>query len=568
MTTNATQTAMTTDSGEFQQLRETCRVVSAINHTLELSELLDVLGDEVERLGLFDAYVVHLVNHAHTDLVCEKLRLPSGFQSIESTYLKHKIPLNNEFISAQAYLGNRCVRVNAETVKYCEIHVRNRFERWRIQDMIIIPLVDEHKQTPLGTIMAFRQHTTLDPASESALRQVTEPFWHRLLSAMRHEELKSRQTQVDQVAAEQARFLEFVTEINNLTSPEAIYEAISLEFMRQLPFEHVSVMMYERNKIVCKRNTVTSEAHRQYCRDWDEYLNTHPYEPDLSDGATATAFVNNTHLLFADVMKIRHLPMSEKDKNGLAKIKTPRTFFFMPIRYKGEAIGLVWLMSITKTVQLNDDDIALVERLCNFIGTAIKNAELYALVAEQRDEIAGLNVSLRGKVDELADLASKDELTGLHNYRYLDLALVRKVEEAHNKPSGTLAIVVLDIDHFKQFNDSHGHSAGNTVLSNIGELIQTLTRQNDIACRYGGEEFVIILPSCDRQGAEIFAERLRHSIEEKVHTTDSGEVSISASIGYATHLPSESAHEFFKRADQALYRAKALGRNRAEMAKS
>ncbi len=559
---------MTNGSDDVQQLRDTCRLFSAINQTVELSDLLDILGAEIERLGLFDAYLINLVDNTQTNLVCEKIRLPTGYQNIESTYLKYKFSLEGDFVTARSYLDNRAIQLNRESVQDYEAHVRNRFDRWRIHELITIPLTNKHNKEPLGVIMAFRQQRDLDPSSEEALRKISTPFWYRLHSAMRYDELKSRQAKVDHVAAEQERFLEFVTTVNNLTSPDAIYEAISLEFMRQLPFEHASVMMRERNKVVCKRNTVPSEAHRRFCREWDDYLTANPYELDISDGATPTALLNNTHLLFPDVMKIRHLPMSEKDKNGLATLKTPRTFLFMPIRHKGEAIGLIWLISVTRTIAVSDSDLALIERLCNFIGTAIKNAELYALVADQKGEIESLNVSLKGKVGELADLASKDELTGLHNFRYFELALARKTDEARNATDAMLAIAILDLDHFKQFNDEHGHSAGNTVLSNVGELIQSLTRQHDIPCRYGGEEFVIILPGCDREGAHTFVERLRERIENTRHITDTGEVSVTASIGYATYNSPESAHDFFKRADQALYRAKGLGRNRSDLAKS
>lgn len=554
-------------NAELLQLRNESLLLHSINDSIELDELLDILGSEIEKTDLFDAYLINLADSSHDSLVCEKIRLPKGYQNVESTYRKYNFSLEGDFIHADSYAQNKAVIIDESSITSHEAHVRNRFERWEIRQLITVPIQSLKDDRSLGIIMAFRQHEDLAPESEFTLRTIIAPFIPRLKAALKYNELKSRQIQVDQIAAEQTRFLEFVTTINNLTSNKEIYKAISHEFLRLLPFEHVTVMMQEDDKIVCKKNTARNGHCHELCERWDKYLNEVEYDLDIADGATSTVILNNSHLFFPDVMKVLHLPMSDKDKNGLNKLSTPRTFLFMPIRHNGHAIGLIWLISLSKIVSITDEEIKLVELLCGFIGTAIKNAEVYDLADKQKNEIEILNQNLQDKVYKLAEMASKDKLTGLYNFRSFEIELDRRID--NNLVEDTdfdLALVILDIDHFKTFNDTYGHTAGNVVLAGVAQQIRGLARQKDIAYRYGGEEFVIILPRCDIDGAKLFAERVRQTIQDSSFDTESKELSVTVSVGFGCHKAQESREQLFERVDQALYRAKHQGRNRIETA--
>jgi diguanylate cyclase (GGDEF)-like protein len=122
--------------------------------------------------------------------------------------------------------------------------------------------------------------------------------------------------------------------------------------------------------------------------------------------------------------------------------------------------------------------------------------------------------------------------------------------------------VLIDLDRFKEINDSFGHAAGDVMLRAVSRLLTSLARQGDTVTRWGGEEFVIVLPETDLAGAQRFAERLRRTIE--AHAV--GEMKTSASCGVATMLPEDSVEELIGAADQALYQAKSNGRNRTESA--
>ncbi len=546
---------------DTSHLYEALHLLQNINNAVEQSDLLDVLGKEIEKLQLFDAYLVNLVDTHQENLICEKIRLPRGFQSIESTYLRYNFSLEGDFVNVEAYNNNRAIIIDSTNIGDYQVHVRNRFDRWKIHQLIVVPIPSTQDGTLVGTIMAFRQNEDLDPKSEYKLRSLLGSFVPRLQASLKYSALKSRQVQVDQIASEQTRFLEFVTTINNLTSTSEIYETLSQEFLRQLPFEHVSVMLREGDKVICKNNTSLNRNIKDLCQGWDDYLDNLEYTLDIDDGATPTVMKNNAHLLFPDVTQVLHLPMSEKDRLGLKTLESPRTFLFVPIRHNNQAIGVIWLMSVTKTVPVSEEELKLVELLCEFIGTSIKNAEIYEVVDRQKREIEKLNANLEGKVVELSELAVKDELTNLYNFRSFELELDRQIKICELTPDKNLSLIILDIDHFKNFNDAHGHDAGNTVLKEVARKLLSLARQEDVACRYGGEEFAIILPSCDIGGAKKFAERVRETIEQSTFTSDNTELQVTVSIGYGCRKNNEQRQTLFSRIDQALYQAKDKGRN-------
>ena len=163
--------------------------------------------------------------------------------------------------------------------------------------------------------------------------------------------------------------------------------------------------------------------------------------------------------------------------------------------------------------------------------------------------------------EEQASEARIDALTGLANRRALEEILSAEISRAQ-RFAHDLAVVVLDLDRFKEINDSFGHAAGDVMLRAVSRLLTSLARQGDTVARWGGEEFVVVLPETDLPGAQRFAERLRRTIESH----EVGEMSTSASCGVATMLPEDSAEELLGAADRALYQAKANGRNRTESA--
>jgi len=171
---------------------------------------------------------------------------------------------------------------------------------------------------------------------------------------------------------------------------------------------------------------------------------------------------------------------------------------------------------------------------------------------------------LRHNVQLSLEMAITDQLTGLHNRRYMSRHLDNLVSNA-GASGKALAFLIMDIDYFKAVNDAHGHDMGDEVLREFARRISANVRGIDLACRYGGEEFVVVMPDTDMSFAFAVAERLRKSVESTMFdiSRPPGKLPVTISIGIAaSEGPGDSAEKLLHRADQALYRAKRDGRNR------
>jgi diguanylate cyclase (GGDEF)-like protein len=182
-------------------------------------------------------------------------------------------------------------------------------------------------------------------------------------------------------------------------------------------------------------------------------------------------------------------------------------------------------------------------------------------------EHAGLALSNLKLRSDLQQLSIHDPLTGLYNRRYMEEALERELRRAERKKS-TVGVIMLDIDHFKAFNDGFGHAAGDDLLRALGSLVHARLRAGDIACRFGGEEFVLILPEASLEATREKAEELRAHVKAmEVRSLDKRLGPVSISLGIAI-VPDHGRvrEEVLRVADAALYRAKGEGRDRVVVA--
>jgi two-component system cell cycle response regulator len=192
-------------------------------------------------------------------------------------------------------------------------------------------------------------------------------------------------------------------------------------------------------------------------------------------------------------------------------------------------------------------------------GTEPESAGIVSLVARE----LGGPLRIAALMDESQRLATTDPLTGLSNRRALLSAL--QVEIAHARRHGSpLSFCLMDVDHFKSVNDTHGHAAGDQVLAAIGGLLRRSLRTPDIPARWGGEEFVVVLKQTDGAGAVVAAERIRKAVEALVIDSGGKRIPVTASIGVAEFKADDSVEALIDRADNAMYRAKTAGRNRVE----
>lgn len=162
----------------------------------------------------------------------------------------------------------------------------------------------------------------------------------------------------------------------------------------------------------------------------------------------------------------------------------------------------------------------------------------------------------------IAALATTDALTGLPNRRGFDLLADQALQEAQRERS-PLSALLIDLDHFKQLNDTQGHLAGDQVLRGFAEQLQKRMRRSDIICRWGGEEFILLLKNTDLASARQLAEQIRQQTEQAVFAFNDAELRVTSSIGLTELQGEDSLERLLARADRALYRAKQSGRNRS-----
>ncbi|KAA3611296.1 MAG: diguanylate cyclase [Calditrichaeota bacterium] len=215
-----------------------------------------------------------------------------------------------------------------------------------------------------------------------------------------------------------------------------------------------------------------------------------------------------------------------------------------PVVIKRQVSGLICFGPRLKEEEFEDREIQQITILTNIISIAVNNASLYK---------------------DVEQLSYTDGMTELHNYRYFELRLKEEIIR-HKRTKAGLSLLILDVDYFKNFNDTLGHQAGDNVLRKLGKLLKETARENDIVARYGGEEFAVILPTVDQEGAVILAERIRENVEKAEfdgeHVQPNGKITVS--IGEASLVDTSNFEELIRKADLALYSAKESGRNRVQ----
>jgi two-component system cell cycle response regulator len=280
---------------------------------------------------------------------------------------------------------------------------------------------------------------------------------------------------------------------------------------------------------------VWSPVAREYLEEFKQRIaaNLAQYLPSrvLSGGL-------QTQLLYAEGLGI-----TTEAEDALTKLED---FLFVPLMAKGEVVGGLALTTPPGRQFTKDDQLTL-RLLANHAYLVIENAWLY---------------------EQVKRLSITDGLTRVYNRHYLEERLEQEFRRSQRHKT-FLTAVMLDIDHFKKINDVYGHQMGDDVLRKLMELCRQVTRTTDVIGRYGGEEFMVLLPETDLMGGKCVAERLRKLVESQTFTTDKGPIQITISLGLCT-IPAEgieTPHQLIKGADDALYEAKQTGRNRTCVAK-
>jgi two-component system, cell cycle response regulator len=234
------------------------------------------------------------------------------------------------------------------------------------------------------------------------------------------------------------------------------------------------------------------------------------------------------------------------------------------------AYGILYASARSLYLPEKLEDLADVAKLMFGTGVLLATALffgiflIYPLIRTQAKEefkLRAMTETLSARSETLEHAALTDGLTGMQNRRYFDDALREYLLEFRRieKPIG---LMILDLDHFKQVNDTHGHDVGDEVLRTVSNCLRDMTRYHDVVARLGGEEFAVVAPNMSEDQLFKLAERIRKEIASFPIMADNMRLRVTASVGLAIWDGKETADEFYRRADKQLYQAKRQGRNR------
>jgi len=291
-------------------------------------------------------------------------------------------------------------------------------------------------------------------------------------------------------------------------------------------------------------------------------------EVAYSKAVVNETFSSNKAVIMTDICE-------ENDYNLCDEIETMgvKSIISVPLISKMGTVGVIYLHSVSSGQGFRSDDPFFVSALSTPAALAIENALLHARSKQAENELRKardkLELDVKNRTSELViannklkELSFTDGLTGLYNYRYLMESLEAEYHRA-KRYNHDLALIMIDIDHFKKMNDNYGHPCGDLIIKNIALLLKNNIRNTDLVARYGGDEIAIVLLETNKSMALEVSEKLRQKIEEHPVIYKNRTVKVTASIGVAA-IPTDGVENWeglLHAADKALYEAKNAGKN-------
>jgi diguanylate cyclase (GGDEF)-like protein len=256
----------------------------------------------------------------------------------------------------------------------------------------------------------------------------------------------------------------------------------------------------------------------------------------VGEGIAGYVAKNGERLIVPDVMTD---PRFAKRIDEMTKWET-RSIVCFPVRSRLRVLGVIQLVNVDME-HFGDQEIFFLQSLCDYAAIAIENARA---------------------VEKIQELTITDDCTGLYNARHLYKTLETEVYRS-SRFSYEFTVVFIDLDHFKQVNDTHGHLIGSKLLAEIGYLIKAQLRLIDFAFRYGGDEFVVLLPQTGKDQALVVAKRLRDSLRTSMFCREEGlDLNVRASMGVATYPhDAKTPHDIIRQADEMMYLVKNTSRD-------
>ena len=369
----------------------------------------------------------------------------------------------------------------------------------------------------------------------------TEASPERQMELLRHalQQAETELRRVKQEAETKRHLVDIMHDVMGNLSTEEIFHMVARRLARALHLSHSSVILAKPGDA---RGIVATAVEQPNLQNLEIELDRYP--------EISAALEQKRPVLIQDLQTSPwYARLREQWERDGTKISV-RSVIALPFAFEKHRAGVFLLRRTVDREPLSASDVEFADSV---IKSAVNAIEQSYVIEQAKADNARLEA-----------LAHTDPLTHLLNRRALTIRLVAELERVrrYNSP---LTMLMIDLDHFKQINDTYGHLVGDEVLRGISAILQRSVRTVDMVARYGGEEFVIVLPETGEQGAVVFAERIRERVESHRFDNDRSPltnvtVSIGVSAFPAPHV--ETAEDLFARADAALYRAKERGRNK------
>jgi two-component system, cell cycle response regulator len=335
------------------------------------------------------------------------------------------------------------------------------------------------------------------------------------------------------------KLVDILHEVTSDLSSDEIFHILARRVARALNISHCSVILaWPGDRI----GVVASAYENPALRNLEIQLDKYPeIRAALDHGRPVLIGDLRTSPLYADI----------REKWKVEGISVAiRSVIALPFTLDRMQAGVFFLRRTGDEPPLTQEDVEFADAVIKAAVSSIQRAQVIE--------------TTKAENTRLEALAHTDPLTQVLNRRALTLRLAAELDRARRYDS-VVTLLMIDLDHFKRINDTHGHLVGDDLLREVAAVFQHAVRSVDVVARYGGEEFVVVLPETHEPGGVAFAERLRERIEaQKFGSADRVQLHLTISVGVATFPSSrvESVEDLFARADAALYRAKAEGRNR------
>jgi diguanylate cyclase (GGDEF)-like protein len=338
-------------------------------------------------------------------------------------------------------------------------------------------------------------------------------------------------TTIERSKYELSRFFDASRRLNGTLTPQQVYD-VALDCASDLaPYELAAITLWDD----------TTNTHRVVAIDRED-----EYDAKVDDWL-GLEFSENTGLVSMVVKNSHYLPFGGNLREGRTVLFTKEevlddlsSMLVLPLIVGDQPIG-TFIVAHRRAAQFSTERREMLEVVANQIAVTLQNARLYS---------------------KMEEMATTDGLTGLANHRTFQAKLDETLAR-HRRQKREFCLLLTDIDHFKNVNDTHGHPVGDEVLRQVARCFESCLRETDVPCRYGCEEFAIILEDTDVEGARVIAERLREEVAKLGFTSEAGSFSCTISIGIG-HWPADAAEkqELIDLTDQALYHSKHTGRNK------